>query len=160
VLDGASKFLDSVQDPSNYGYGYTGPGSSPVLTAVGLLCRQYLGWSPRKLELIRGVDLMKQTPPSPNNMYFSYYATQVMHHMGGENWTKWNEQMRDALLRSQDKGTDPVRPHQRGSWNPKADGHGGAWGRVGQTSLSVLTLEVYYRHLPLYRRELGTVKPD
>jgi hypothetical protein len=26
------------------------------------------------------------------------------------------------------------------------------------TSLSVLTLEVYYRHLPLYRRDLGAVK--
>jgi hypothetical protein len=26
-------------------------------------------------------------------------------------------------------------------------------GRLGATSLSLLTLEVYYRHLPLYRRE-------
>jgi hypothetical protein len=26
-------------------------------------------------------------------------------------------------------------------------------GRLFQTSLSILTLEVYYRHLPLYRRE-------
>lgn len=160
VLDGAGKFLDSVMDKSNYGYGYTGPGSTPTLTAVGLLCRQYLGWSPRNPDLVKGVDFMKQTPPSPGNMYYSYYATQVMHHMGGEGWTKWNEGMRDALIRTQDKGTDPKRPHQRGSWDPKIDGHGGAWGRVGQTSLSVLTLEVYYRHLPLYRRELGTVKPD
>jgi hypothetical protein len=27
-----------------------------------------------------------------------------------------------------------------------------------QTSLSLLTLEVYYRHLPLYRRDLATGK--
>ena len=26
------------------------------------------------------------------------------------------------------------------------------------TSLSLLTLEVYYRHLPLYRRDLGGMK--
>jgi hypothetical protein len=26
------------------------------------------------------------------------------------------------------------------------------------TSLSLLTLEIYYRHLPLYRRDLGTMK--
>ena len=26
------------------------------------------------------------------------------------------------------------------------------------TSLSLLTLEVYYRHLPLYRREMGGQK--
>ena len=58
------------------------------------------------------------------------------------------------------KGGDAKHPHQKGSWNPANDPHGGAWGRVGQTALSVLTLEVYYRHLPLYRRDLGTVKTD
>jgi hypothetical protein len=160
VFDGAGRFLDSVMDRNNYGYGYTTPGSSPTLTAVGLLCREYMGWSPKKVELIHGVDYMKRTPPSPSNMYYSYYATQVMHHMGGDNWKNWNEKMRDMLIKEQDKGTDPKHPHQKGSWNPASDQHGGAWGRVGETSLSVLTLEVYYRHLPLYRRELGTVKPD
>jgi hypothetical protein len=29
-----------------------------------------------------------------------------------------------------------------------------------QTSLTLLTLEVYYRHLPLYRRDLGVMKKD
>ena len=44
--------------------------------------------------------------------------------------------------------------HEDGSWDPD-----GAWGdsggRILYTSLSLLTLEVYYRHLPLYRREQG-----
>ena len=31
--------------------------------------------------------------------------------------------------------------------------HGG--GRLMETSLSILTLEVYYRHLPLYYRDSG-----
>jgi hypothetical protein len=160
TLDGAGRFLDSVMDRNNYGYGYTAPGSSPTLTAVGLLCREYLGWNPKKVELIHGVDYMKKTPPTPSNMYYSYYGTQVMHHMGGENWKNWNEKMRNSLIDSQDKGGDAKHPHQKGSWNPANDPHGGAWGRVGQTALSVLTLEVYYRHLPLYRRDLGTVKTD
>ena len=41
-----------------------------------------------------------------------------------------------------------------GSWdpsNPRPDRWGEAAGRLFQTSLSILTLEVYYRYLPLYR---------
>jgi len=36
----------------------------------------------------------------------------------------------------------------------------GVGGRLGATSLSLLSLEVYYRHLPLYRRDVGEMKPD
>jgi len=161
TIDGATKYLNSCMSLTDYGYGYTGVGSTPTMSAVGLLCRQYLGWSPRKPELRNGVEKnVVPAPPAVNNMYYSYYATQVMHHMGGEHWAKWNPPMRDALVKAQDQGNDVRRAHQRGSWDPKSDGHGGAWGRVGQTSLSLLTLEVYYRHLPLYRREMGTVKPE
>ena len=38
------------------------------------------------------------------------------------------------------------------SWN-LTDPHGGPGGRLYQTCLSVMTLEVYYRHLPIYQRE-------
>jgi hypothetical protein len=42
----AIAFVDSCAAPDE-GYGYTGPGSSPTMTAVGLLCRQYLqNWGP------------------------------------------------------------------------------------------------------------------
>jgi hypothetical protein len=149
----------------NYGYGYMGTRSTATMSAVGLLCRQYLGWSPRKHELIKGLDVLMDTPPGQlNNMYYYYYATQVMHHMGGEPWETWNlgkgnqPGMRDWLVNSQDKGDTPQAAHQRGSWNPTGDAHGNQGGRLMITSLSVLTLEVYYRHLPLYRRDLGGTK--
>ena len=76
-----------------------------------------------------------------------------MHHMGGDSWTAWNDKMRDLLIAKQDKGLS--NPHQRGSWSPAGDVWGAAGGRVMMTSLACLTLEVYYRHLPLYRQELG-----
>jgi hypothetical protein len=63
--------------------------------------------------------------------------------------------MRDMLLKSQDQGKDSKRPYQEGSWDPKTDAHGSVGGRIMFTSLSLLSLEVYYRHLPLYRREMG-----
>jgi hypothetical protein len=82
-------------------------------------------------------------------MYYSYYATQVFHHMGGDDWDWWNTGpngktgMRELLIAAQDKD---------GSWDPKGDHFGSHGGRIMQTSLSLLTLEVYYRHLPLYQR--------
>jgi hypothetical protein len=91
-------------------------------------------------------------------MYYYYYATQVMHHFGGQAWQRWNPLMRDYLVAAQDHGTTPGHPHQRGSWDPTGDAFAPQGGRLMVTSLSILTLEVYYRHLPLYRREMGGAK--
>jgi hypothetical protein len=166
TLTGASRWLDSCESGTSasgdYGYGYVGKGATPTMTAVGLLCRQYLGWSPRKPELIAGVKNISQHAPGNtaqiNSMYFNYYATQVMHHMGGNSWENWNPKMREALIRTQDQGRAPKKPHQLGSWSPEGDAFGAQGGRIMQTSLSLLTLEVYYRHLPLYRRDVATGK--
>jgi len=143
----------------NEGYGYTGPGSTPTMSAVGLLCRQYLqSWGPDQIRMLRGVNANLQAlkPPTtgqPTNMYYYYYATQVMHHLGGQLWTDWNEKMRDSLVRSQDKSNNRA---LHGSWDPTGDSHGGVGGRLMYTSLALLTLEVYYRHLPLYYRDAGS----
>jgi hypothetical protein len=148
-------FVNSVNDTSTEGYGYTAPGATPTMSAVGLLCRQYLeNWGPNNLRMIKGVDNhLKRSPPQPGakNMYYYYYATQVLHHFGGESWTKWNGAMREALVKAQDKTPGPL----DGSWSPVGDPHAGAGGRLMHTSLCLLTLEVYYRHLPLYYRETG-----
>jgi hypothetical protein len=161
VLEKAVNFLDRVMDDATCGYGYTGPASaaSYTTTAVGLLCRMYLqGWGPSVPKMNTGVNnaIMAQANlPGGNikNMYFYYYATQVMHHLNNEAWKKYNLKMREYLIASQDKGTDPVHKHQKGSWAPDGDAWGATGGRLMVTSLSLLTLEVYYRHLPLYRRE-------
>jgi hypothetical protein len=150
AIKGASRWLDRVMAPDGAGYGYDGPGDTYTMTSVGLLCREHLGWGPQKPGLMKGVEKLKSNSgPEPylNNMYYYYYATQVLYHFGGEAWEKWNPRMRDALIAGQDKGTD--QPHQKGSWSPARDAHGGAGGRVMITSLSLLTLEVYYRHRPL-----------
>jgi len=147
----AIAFLDSVCDRNNEGYGYVSPGSTAPMSAVGLLCRQYLqGWGPQNIRMIKGIDSnIKPTPPgAAANMYYYYYATQVMHHFGGEGWKNWNEKMREGLIAKQVAAGPDM-----GSWSSAGDAHGGAGGRVMQTSLSLLTLEVYYRHLPLFQRQ-------
>jgi hypothetical protein len=157
ALAGASKWLDSCASPDQGAYGYTGPAvgaadAGTALTAVGLLCREYLGWGPRNPGLQAGVKkLEKKKARDARSLYYTYYATQVMHHMGGSAWDLWNPETRDYLIASQDQGR--TKPHQLGSWEPRGDAHGGPGGRIMTTSLAVLTLEVYYRHLPLYRRD-------
>ncbi len=164
VLEGATRWLNSCASPDQGAYGYTGPVSDSsdgtAMTAVGLLCRQYLGWGPRAPGLQAGVQKLQRTMPgAPRaSMYYNYYATQVMHHMGGPNWKTWNEKMRDLLVNSQDEGHDPKHVHQKGSWFFPRDPHHTAGGRLMMTSLSLLTLEVYYRHLPLYRRDMAGTK--
>ena len=33
---------------------------------------------------------------SETNIYYWYYATQVMHHHGGAEWDEWNQRMRHS----------------------------------------------------------------
>ena len=142
----ASYFLDSVQVDGGAAYGYTGPQRKVSTTAVGLLSRMYLGWGRKTPALAAGVKYLGTNGPSRNDMYYNYYATQVMHHWGGEEWQKWNKVMRERLVGSQCKTG-----HAAGSWDV-ADAHGGSGGRLYMTCLCVMTLEVYYRHLPLYQQ--------
>jgi len=168
VIKKAERFIDLCESSNKGGYSYTpGSGETYVMTSVGLLCRQYMGVNPRNPGLLSGVDRIKKNPPgATGNLYYEYYATQVMHHMGGESWNFWNlgpsgtgkGGIRDTLITKQDKGNDPKRPGQGGSWGPDGTGFDKEGGRIMSTSLSLLTLEVYYRHLPLYRRDMGVAK--
>lgn len=155
-----TKFLNMVQTTDGGGYGYERPGdATETRSAIGLLCRQYLGWGPRNPGIVAGVNRLKQKPPgSVKNVYYYYYATQVMHHVGGPSWESWNPAMRDLMVNTQDTGTTPKAEHERGSWSPVGDAWAREGGRLMSTSLTLLTLEVYYRHLPLYKRDLGGAK--
>ena len=141
-------FLDSVESQRGARYGYT-DSSTPTVgrTAVGLLCRMYLGWKKDNPLLQDGVALLAKTGPT-NDLYYDYYATQIMHHMGGEVWTTWNRRMKQLLLERQ-----ATSGHEEGSWYDGFDkGHAPeAAGRLYCTSLATMILEVYYRHLPIYR---------
>lgn len=144
------RFLDTVQtskDVAKFGYLHD-HGESPTMTAEGMLCRQYGGWTADDARLTAGADyLLTRHLPTPGdaNMYYWYYATQVMHHLGGDRWRRWNERMRDVLIGLQDESG-----HEAGSWSPGKH-HDPVGGRLYMTALAVCTLEVYYRHMPLYR---------
>lgn len=118
-----------------------------AMTAEALLCRQYLGWEHNDPRLLAGVRYVGEHPiGGKSNVYYWYYATQLMYQMGGKDWDNWNRVMRDVLPTSQVKTG-----RERGSWSPASDLFGYTGGRLFMTCLSTYMLEVYYRHTPIYR---------
>ncbi len=149
TLELADQFLDRVASHGSSRYAYR-PESrpTPAMTAEALLCRIYLGWRPDNAALRDGIRyLVEQNLADPNvwNIYYWYYATQTVHHYGGPAWETWNRRMRDLLVMSQEK-----QGRHAGSWPPRGE-WASAGGRLFVTSLAICTLEVYYRHLPLFR---------
>ena len=154
TLNRVEEFLDSVSREGGSEYAYT-PRDSPTLsmTAEGLLCRQYLGWQHDDRRLQRGADLLIENLPEweegERDLYYWYYATQVCHHMESHHWRTWNQRMREVLPENQ-----VLQGRERGSWDPQGDRWAVSGGRLFATCLSVYMLEVYYRHLPIYRLDL------
>ena len=145
TFQGASRFLDSVQTDYGSAYGYTSPGTRSSTSAVGLLSRMYLGWDRDRKGIEKGVNRISKVGPDKDEIYFSYYATQILHHYGGPKWDKWNASMRDSLVNSQSRGG-----RDDGSWQLRASHHRS---RIYCTSMATMILEVYYRHLPLYGKQ-------
>lgn len=144
----ATRFLKSVEVDGGGMYGYNNPRTArPSTTAVALMCRMYLGRSQEHKGMIRGMNNLSKWGPDQSDMYYSYYATQAMHHWGEARWQKWNAVMRDQLVSSQAQSGDAA-----GSWMTDRSQHSHAGGRLYTTCLSIMTLEVYYRYLPIYRR--------
>jgi hypothetical protein len=161
VVAKAMRFLDGVSaGPQKAQFGYKDPQTGrPPLTAVGLLCKYYEGgWGPQSPGLAAGVKyLLEVRPPGPGkqmDMYYYYYATQVVHFYEQQEWHRdWNPAMQRMLMDRQVPQTDAK---NGGSWDPDGDPWIGVHcGRVGMTAMALLTLEVYYRHLPLYKRGTG-----
>jgi hypothetical protein len=148
-FDGASQFLDSVETKEKgvrrYSY-QPGKDSNRRRNAVGLLCRQLLG-TPKEL-LQASVEAFVADGGEPKwsndgqsvDLYYWYFATSCVFQQGGELWKRWNDSLKKALVDNQlNKGDDA------GTW-PLAGDFSTEWGRVGQTALGCLCLEVYYRY--------------
>lgn len=153
------EYLDtaSTDGGSHYGYIPKADSSLPSMTAEALLCRQYLGWTRDNKKMIAGMETLLLPENLPRwerfsdasgrgrDVYYWYYATQMLHHMEGQAWEKWNPAMRSALISSQVKSGA-----EKGSWPAEGDKWGPYGGRLYVTCLCTYMLEVYYRHLPLY----------
>jgi hypothetical protein len=153
----ASKGLEFFDDKQaeDGGYGYTnanpvGAAGFHTLTGVGVLCLQI--WGKESTAGVRnGAKCIGKTfkldwNTKDSDLYAHYYAAQAMMNRGGNEWKKYNDLMRDEVLKNQNAD---------GTWKDIGNGAGvgGALRGNGQAQfyrncLATLMLEVYYRFLP------------
>jgi len=147
TIDGARRFLDRIQTQHGAAYGYRTPAAKPCTSAIGLLCRMYTGWGSTQEPLQRGITNLAKPGPHPSNIYQNFYLSQALIQLDHPVWPRWNARNRDQIVAQQAKFG-----HEAGSWF-FADRDTAPGGRLAHTALAVLTLEVYYRLLPIYREE-------
>ena len=148
----ARLFLQGVSSGATGGLAAYRSGERPsvAMTAEALFCRLVLGMPADHPSVAEALAMVSASPPSAStyNAYTWYYATLAAFHAGGPQWDRWNSALQAAIIPLQRRDGGPL----DGSWDPDPvwGGHGG---RVYATALAAMTLEVYYRHLPMHRRE-------
>ncbi|MSU42132.1 MAG: hypothetical protein EXS28_10525 [Pedosphaera sp.] len=153
TFDRARGFMDLVgggRNKGTYGY-YTSNDPTPAMVAEGMFVQQLLGVPPTHARMDESARFLERELPSPRqvsyNYYFWYYGCLAMHQHQGPVWERWNARLRPILLKGQIDRSD--RSDLDGSWDP-AGQWGSNAGRCVVTAMAALSLEVYYRYLPLY----------
>ncbi|MEC9036724.1 MAG: prenyltransferase/squalene oxidase repeat-containing protein, partial [Verrucomicrobiota bacterium] len=144
----ARRWLDFAGGGEHGGlYGYKGPNEiSRAMVATGMFCRQLDLVPPTDPRMIESAQLLKNNPLRPVNpdLYYIYYATLALYQHQGPIWHDWNNRLKQTLPSIQNKTGKNA-----GSWDlSRLMTKGG--GRVASTTLAILSLEVYYRILPMY----------
>ena len=149
TLGRVTAYLDKAGLKGGAQYAYQpGQRATLAMTAEGLLCRQHLGWGRDHASLLDGVSYLRENvvDRSQHDGYYWHHATQLMFHMGGNDWRQWNSKLRNTLIPAQ----STVGP-ETGSWPPNDDKWGNHGGRLYVTCLNTYMLQVYYRNSPLYK---------
>jgi hypothetical protein len=141
----ARQWLDSVSTPSVPGaYAYSKAGSpSAAMTAEAMFVEQLLGHERNEPLMQQSARYILATPPRWQEgapTYYWYYATLALFQHQGEPWKQWNDRLvAELLAHQQQKGP------AAGSWDT-TDEWSRLGGRVYQTAVCTLSLEVYYRY--------------
>lgn len=126
-----------------------GPTISQATTAIGLLSMIYMDVHPQHPGMEVAVQRLLQQGPSGNDMYYTYYANQVMYQHGGAPWEQWKQTTEQLLHGSQAKID-----HMDGSWFLPGDHGSQKGGRVYCTVMALLCLEENYRHMRLFNNAI------
>jgi len=142
------RFLQSCSTGKSRGMAGYQPGhrASRTMTAESLVCRHFLTVENTPAALHEGAAFVMQELPSRQtpNFYYWYYGTLAMFQRQGADWRRWNDALQQELLARQRWDGSLA-----GSYDPD-DVWGGYGGRVYSTALAALSLEVYYRYLPVH----------
>jgi hypothetical protein len=144
----ATAYLDSVST-GRLGMltGYLTPIPTSTMTAEAAFTRMLMDQDLSAAQLDEAAQYMLRKPPARAdlNYYYIYYGSLALMQMQGPSWERWNAHTSRLLLNLQENQGVTA-----GSWSPEDNEWGNRGGRIYTTALATLTLEVYYRYLPMY----------
>ncbi|MEE9369684.1 MAG: prenyltransferase/squalene oxidase repeat-containing protein [Pontiella sp.] len=135
-------------------------GDLDYMTGVAVLCMQLAG-SNRVDEVKSGLNYLQQVECSNweegwaktgknksfNIAYEWYYNTQAIFQKGGSKWSSWNKKFAPMLIEAQDAS---------GAWKPLSEADEEiSKDIIYTTSFCTLSLQVYYRILPSFKKAGG-----
>lgn len=142
VFDAAGKWLESASSGGKYAY-RRGGAPSAAMTAEAMFVQQILGHSRDEARMRESAEFILSEPPKWDGAaptYHWYYATLALFQQQGEAWERWNRRLSPILVEHQRRDGGAA-----GSWDPQDE-----WSRLGgrlyQTAVCTLSLEVYYRY--------------
>jgi hypothetical protein len=115
--------------------------------AIALRCRTLLGAGWKRPAAIADAEAIAKIGCSDGNLVYDFFATQVMEDYGGPERDRWDKELKNWLVSSQQKAG-----HDRGSWYFPADSDAAAGGRLYCTTMATLILELHDRRQPLICR--------
>ena len=139
TIDKVRDFLDGVQEQGGRTYGYVAPGTNLTCSAIGLFVRSRTGWKLDDERLTSGAERVAEGPAG--DLYLAYFAAPLLHAIGGDEATAWQDRWRTALLEGQTRDGD-----DKGSW---LDGFAGTFlrdNRLMCTAFAAMVLETPLVH--------------
>lgn len=139
-------------------------GDLDYMTGVAVLCMQLAG-SNQVAEVKAGLEYLKDVEctdwdegwektgknKSFNIAYEWYYNTQAIFQKGGSKWQSWNNKFAPMLIEAQDDS---------GAWKPPSEaGKDLTKDIIYTTEFCCLSLQVYYRILPSFKKPEQSNKP-
>ncbi len=158
-FDLARKWFDTVAAGRHRGlYGYANAKPTHTMTAEGMFCQQLMGLRSSNPRMIEAAEYIKTALPDARrpSFYYWYYGCLSLYQHQGPIWEMWNQEMKKTLLSMQVR-----KGGSAGSW-PATGQYAPRGGVVMSTAMATLSLEVYYRYLPMYHRivlETPTTQP-
>ncbi|MBQ3349819.1 MAG: terpene cyclase/mutase family protein [Thermoguttaceae bacterium] len=166
ALNNAQRWLNRAQNPENKRFIYNpdiGMDSkyadwkktTPAMTAEGL----FMQWciNPDLVDSQQTIPYLLQNAPGKNHdleydtdVYYWYYGTAVMFAQKGEAWKTWQSAIMPLLQRTQLPADHPC----GGSWDtekPTRDKWSNIGGKHYITTMNLMIMEIYIRHLSIYQ---------
>lgn len=166
VLNKAQRWLDRAQNPENKRYIYNPDNgvdskyadwkkTTPAMTAEGL----FMQWciNPDLVDSHQTIPYLLENIPGrkgdsdyATDVYYWYYGTTVMFAQKGEAWKTWQSAIMPLLQKTQIPFDQPC----GGSWDtekPTRDKWSNIGGKHYITTMNLMIMEIYIRHLSIYQ---------